>query len=270
MVNMGGLLIRQPLPTHILDYLDPFILLHHGHIHFKKDDPLDKQGVGPHPHRGFSPVTFMFKGGSHHRDSRGNDFTVMEGGVQWMNSGMGIIHSERPAAYEQELIQLWVNSPAKNKMDIPTYTPVVKEQIPVIQSQDGKVNIQLVSGEINGVKGVIPTLSPINSLMVHFEEGGGFSFELEKSHNAFIYILSGKISIENYGLAEEKNMYVFDNNGTNIGFKSISNGYALLMTGEPLNEKIVSHGPFVMNTESQIMEAIRDYQMGKMGVLIEE
>ena len=122
--------MRQPLPSNEIDYLDPFILLHHGHIIFDEHTNLSHAGVGPHPHRGFSPVTFVFKGGSNHRDSRGNNNVIYAGGAQWMNAGMGVIHSERPPADiheiggRQEIIQLWINTPAKHKMDQPEYFPV--------------------------------------------------------------------------------------------------------------------------------------------------
>ena len=117
--NMGDLKVRQPLPSLHLDYLDPFILLHHVHTVFDDDIPLRLSGVGPHPHRGFSPVTFVFKGGTHHRDSRENKEKVSEGGTQWMHAGMGIVHSERPLEHEMEIVQLSNNNPAKNKKDQP-------------------------------------------------------------------------------------------------------------------------------------------------------
>src|SRR5678809_1493277 len=131
--NMGGLPIRQPIPSTELDQVDPFLLLHHAEVRMPMHTPVEKAGVGPHPHRGFSPVTFIFKGGVHHRDSRGNDNVVYAGGTQWMNAGMGIIHSERPPAdiFERggilEIIQLWINTPARNKMDQPSYTPLTAE-----------------------------------------------------------------------------------------------------------------------------------------------
>src|SRR5476649_2373869 len=161
--NMGDIKVRQPLPSPELDYLDPFVLLHHAHLFFDENLDLKNAGVGPHPHKGFAPVTFFFKGGSHHRDSRGNDNKVFEGGTQWMHAGMGIIHSERPTGTEQELIQMWINSPAKNKNDQPYYHPLKKEDTPVYLSDDKKINLNIITGELFGVKGPIPTLSPINS-----------------------------------------------------------------------------------------------------------
>src|SRR5687767_4292454 len=125
--DMGGMPIRQAFPTAQVEQIDPFLLLHHADIKVPKHIEPDHGGVGPHPHRGFSPVTFIFQGGVHHRDSRGNDSVVYAGGAQWMNAGMGVMHSERPPkdiheiGGRQEIIQLWINTPSKNKMDQPKY-----------------------------------------------------------------------------------------------------------------------------------------------------
>src|SRR4051812_16395727 len=138
--DMGGMPVRQAFPSHKADQIDPFLLLHHADIKVPKHVPTNKAGVGPHPHRGFSPVTFIFKGGVHHHDSRGNNNIVYKGGTQWMNAGMGVIHSERPPAdihelgSEQEIIQLWVNTPAAHKMDQPQYQPITAEETPSIIS----------------------------------------------------------------------------------------------------------------------------------------
>jgi quercetin 2,3-dioxygenase len=136
---MGKLRVRQPFPSHYVDYPDPFILLHHADMKISEFFDPKNDGVGPHPHRGFSPVTFIFKGGVHHRDSFGNSSVVLEGGVQWMNAGRGIIHSERPPenihelGSRQEIIQLWVNMPAANKMDTPAYFPLRGDEMPTIE-----------------------------------------------------------------------------------------------------------------------------------------
>ena len=178
MMDMGGFPVRQAFPSKKAEQIDPFLLLHHANIQVPEDMPLNQAGVGPHPHRGFSPVTFIFKGGVHHRDSRGNNNVVYEGGTQWMNAGMGITHSERPPIdiHEkggvQELIQLWVNTPAKHKLDQPLYIPLTKEETPYLKTADGLVQVNIVSGELNGVKGNIPTLSPVNTYTVNMRKGG--------------------------------------------------------------------------------------------------
>ncbi len=275
MVSMGGMPIRQPFPTARVEQIDPFLLLHHFNGKVPEDVEPDHAGVGPHPHRGFSPVTFIFKGGVHHRDSRGNDSTIYEG-VQWMNAGMGIIHSERPPhdihqrGGRQEIIQLWVNTPAEHKMDQPEYFPLPIEKIKQVTEDDGKVKLNVVAGELLGERGSIPALSPVNAATLEVRKSGKIFIPIPQNHNAFIYLLDGKLSIDGYGLTDPLHVVNFRKDGEGIGFVAHEDTRVLLMSAEPLNEKVVSHGPFVMNDETQILEAMRDYQMGKMGVLIEE
>jgi len=272
-VDMGGMPIRQPFPTHNVQQIDPFLLLHHADIKVPAHLDPDHAGVGPHPHRGFSPVTFIFKGGVHHRDSRGNDSVIYAGGAQWMNAGMGVIHSERPPVDiheiggRQEIIQLWINTPAAHKMDQPAYIPLASEDVP--QRRTGDVLLKVFSGEIDGVKGPIPSHTEVNAATVELKKGGKFSATLPSEHNVVIYLLDGKLTIDGYGLVEGLNAVLFKKDGEGIGFEALEDTRVLLLTGKPLDEKVVSHGPFVMNDQTQILEAMRDYQMGKMGILIE-
>jgi len=266
--QMGELKIRQPLPDANLDYFDPFILLHHGKVHLDAKDELKKGGVGPHPHRGFSPVTFIFKGGIHHQDSRGNDSKIYEGGIQWMHAGMGIIHSERPLEADLEIIQLWVNSPAAEKMNQPTYQGVAKEEIPVAYSSDQLMELRIISGELLAKKGPINTLTSIDSAMIYGKKGATLLLPIKETANTALYILNGQIKVANSSI-QSLHLVTFNKDGNSIEFSFEEDGYALLVSGEPINEKIETHGPFVMNTTTQIMESYRDYQMGKMGVLIE-
>lgn len=275
--DMGGMPVRQAFPSVKAETIDPFLLLHHADVKVPTHIPTNKAGVGPHPHRGFSPVSFIFKGGVHHRDSRGNDNVVYEGGTQWMNAGMGVIHSERPPAdiFEkggrQELIQLWVNTPAAHKMDQPTYYPVTAEETPVVISEDGLVKVNVHSGQLNNVKGPIPTFSEVNTFTAKAAKGGKFFFEIPATHNAFIYVLSGKIKMQNEPDVVDTNfLIVLNNDGAGFEIEALEDCVLMIGTGEPLNEPIASHGPFVMNTQTEIMEAFRDYELGKMGVLIEE
>ncbi|HOX81885.1 MAG TPA: pirin family protein [Chryseolinea sp.] len=275
MVDMGGFPVRQPFPTQKVEQVDPFLLLHHADIKAPKHIEPDDVGIGPHPHRGFSPVTFIFKGGVHHRDSRGNDSTIYAGGAQWMNAGMGILHSERPPddihkiGGRQEIIQLWINTPAAQKMDQPAYFPLSAEDAPTYTSADEKVKARIFSGEVLGVKGPIPSHTKVNAATIEFKKGGKISVELPVSHNALVYLLDGKLTLEGFGLIDGLNAIVFKNDGDGISLEALEDTRILLLSGEPLNEKVVSYGPFVMNTQTEIMEAMRDYQMGKMGVLIE-
>lgn len=273
---MGGMPIRQPIPTQEVGQIDPFLLLHHANIKVPQHVDTKHAGIGPHPHRGFSPVTFIFQGGVHHRDSRGHDSTVYAGGAQWMNAGMGIIHSERPPddiheiGGRQEIIQLWINTPSKYKMDQPSYSPVKAEDVPTRVSEDGRVKVNVFSGELLGVKGPVPSQTEVNAATLYFQQGGKISIPLPADHNAFIYLLDGELKVGGFGLVEELHLVHFKNDGEGISLEAARDTRVLLMSGKPLDEKVVSHGPFVMNTQTQIMEAMRDYQMGKMGVLIEE
>ena len=274
-VDMGGLPVRQPFPTQQVDQIDPFLLLHHANIKTPRHVDPDHAGVGPHPHRGFSPVTFIFQGGVHHRDSRGNDSVIYAGGAQWMNAGMGIIHSERPPhdiierGGRQEIIQLWINTPAAHKMDQPAYYPVSDEAVPKWKSTDRKTTVALFSGKLLGLAGPIPSQTEVNAATIVLEKGAHVELPLPADHNAFIYLLDGNVNVGGHGLVEGLNAVLFSNDGEGVTLEGRDNTRLLLMTGKPLNEKVVSHGPFVMNSQTEILEAMRDYQMGKMGVLIE-
>lgn len=274
--DRGGFPIRQPFPAPQVAQIDPFLLLHHADMKVPVNVDVRHAGVGPHPHRGFSPVSFIFKGGVRHQDSRGNDNVVYAGGTQWMNAGMGIVHSERPPhdihelGGRQELIQLWVNMPAKNKMDQPSYQPLTAEETPFLLSNDRKVRVNIVAGELNGVEGKIETLSPVNAFTAQFEKDGTFEWTIPASHNTFIYVLQGKLEMNGQDTIQEKYLAWLNNDGEQFTLKALeADTIILIASGEPLNEPVVSHGPFVMNNETQLMEAFRDYQLGKMGVLIE-
>jgi redox-sensitive bicupin YhaK (pirin superfamily) len=272
---MGKLRVRQPFPSAKIDYPDPFLLLHHANMSISEEADLKDEGVGPHPHRGFSPVTFIFKGGVHHRDSRGNDSVIYEGGVQWMNAGMGIIHSERPPldiherGSRQEIIQMWVNTPAAEKMNQPEYHPLSAESTPSIKSADGKITVNVVTGNVFGLAGPVPTPSEVDSATLHAEIGGKIRIDVPENHEVFLYLLDGKIMVEGYGLAEGHHAVLFNKDGNAIEIEALDNTRMLFMSGKPLNEPMASHGPFVMTNESELMIAMRDYQMGKMGILIE-
>ena len=272
---MGKIHVRQPFPSHFVEYPDPFILLHHAVIDIHPDADLRNEGVGPHPHRGFSPVTFIFEGAVHHRDSLGNSSVIEKGGVQWINAGRGIMHSERPPenihsiGSRQEIIQLWVNTPAKDKMKPAAYHPYAAHQIPTVQTDDGKCTIAVAAGEIGGVKGPIQQTFALNAAFVHGTEGGKLVSSFPASQTVIFYLLSGEIEVHGYGKVEKHNALLFDNSADTIQLHFNTDCKALLISGEPLNEPIASHGPFVMNNQTEIMQAFRDFQMGKMGVLIE-
>jgi hypothetical protein len=274
--DMGGFPIRQPFPTARIEQIDPFILLHHADVKVPTHIPPKHAGVGPHPHRGFSPVTFIFKGAVHHRDSRDNSSIIHEGGVQWMNAGRGIIHSERPPENimelggRQEIIQMWVNTPAAHKMDEPSYQPFEAADFPLYETEDAKAKAYIVAGELLGKTGPVKALSALTAATIYMEAGGKLDIQIPSHHNAFIYFLNGEGSMADFGKVSGHHAYRLDPDGDGISISADSSLRALLMSGEALNEKMVAHGPFVMNSETQILEAMRDYQMGKMGVLIED
>jgi redox-sensitive bicupin YhaK (pirin superfamily) len=275
-MDMGGLPIRQPLPTQQVEQVDPFLLLHHADIKVPTHLEPDHAGVGPHPHRGFSPVTFIFNGGVHHRDSRGNDSVVYAGGAQWMNAGMGIIHSERPPldiherGGRQEIIQLWINTPAQHKMDIPDYQAVSAEEVPLFQSEDKKATLRVFSGQWLGLTGPVVSHTEVNTATLTLHKGGSIELPVPMHHHALVYLLDGQVNVQGFGLVEGHHLIYFNNDGESIAIRADEETRMLVLSGAPLNEEVVSYGPFVMNTQTQIMEAMRDYQKGKMGILIEE
>jgi redox-sensitive bicupin YhaK (pirin superfamily) len=193
-----------------------------------------------------------------------------------MNAGMGIIHSERPPhdiheiGGRQEIIQLWINTPAKNKMDQPMYFPLSAEDAPKIQTVDSLVSGKVFAGELLGVKGPIPSQAIVNVATLEIKQGGELLIPIPQNHNALIYLLDGKLTVEGFGLVEGLHIVHFKNDGEGVAFEAVEDTRILFLTGQPLNEPVVSHGPFVMNNQTQIMEAMRDYQMGKMGILIED
>jgi redox-sensitive bicupin YhaK (pirin superfamily) len=276
LVEMGDILVHQPLPNNWTKQIDPFLLVHHWSETLKGDQKQKEVGVGPHPHCGFSPVTMVFKGGVHHRDSLGNSSIVMNGGVQWINSGKGIIHSERPITElaknggELEIIQFWVNTPAKQKKHPPEYFALKANDIPVHKFEDGKSIAMIISGEIYHMRGKAQPASPMLIVRFDLKKGCVINVPVSEKYNTFIYQLNGKLIINESEEIEDKVQVWFENKGDEIRLHASENAQLILFAGEPINEKTVNYGPFVMNNESEILNAMRDYQMGKMGILIEE
>ena len=271
-IDMGSFQVKQPLPTQKVPQISPFLLLHHfGPIKVEPGfDPID---LGPHPHRGFEPVTFLYQGGIRHKDSLGNEGILEAGDIQWMTAGRGIIHSERASDFFLENggtiegIQLWVNLPAQNKMTQPKYQEIRKNHIPIIT--ENKVTHRLVSGNWNGQKGIVDTFSPMIIIQTSILSGGKTHIPIHENFNACIYILSGKIILnDNFDYPAGKMIY-FTNKGDGIGIEGLADTEILVLCGEPIEEPLAQYGPFVMNSQTEIMEAMRDYQMGKMGFYID-
>ena len=275
-IDMGGFPVKQALPTQKVQQVDPFLLLHHATAKYNKNRPAKHQGVGPHPHRGFSPVTFIIQGEVRHRDSWGNDQVAKAGEVQWMHAGAGIVHSERPSedlvasSGKQEIIQLWINSPSSAKMQPPEYTYLSKEAMPVFHSEDGKISNRLVAGQYKELKSKLKAQSELLVLWGSAEVGGEQQLEIPQGFNSMLYLIKGAMKLKSYGIVEAEHLAVFSEQGDSIEMSFSQDSQFLLLCGKPLDEQVTQHGPYVMNTQTEVLEAMRDYQMGKMGILIED
>ena len=273
-VNMGPIKLRQPLPTKGIENVDPFLLLHHygPYAISEFNNPFD---LGPHPHRGFEPITLLFKGAQLHRDSLGNEMVVKEGGVQWTTAGRGIIHAEAPTKEfvkkggDLEGIQLWLNLPAKYKMMPPNYQHLEDNQIPKIYSEDKKIQVNIIAGHQNSERGLIETQTEVNVFSANAKADGEITLDLPENHHSLIYLLEGELLVNGKELLQKggNQMIVFNQDGNQIYFKAIKESTLLILSGAPIKEKITQYGPYVMNTQTEILEAMRDYQQGKMGHL---
>ncbi|HEY1024520.1 MAG TPA: pirin family protein [Sphingobacteriaceae bacterium] len=230
------------------------------------------RGVDVHPHKGFETVTIAYKGSVAHHDSAGNSGVINPGDVQWMTAGAGILHKEY---HEQEfsrrggpfeMVQLWVNLPKKNKLTPPHYQAITKEQMGKVELPEGKGVVHVIAGSFEGVKGPAETYSPVNLFDIKLKEGGEVTFSLPASHNTSVLVVNGNVEV-NGGKASEHSFVLFTNEGEEIKIRASEDSVLLVMSGEPLNEPIASYGPFVMNTEEEIRESIREFQAGKFGVL---
>ncbi|MGB0897378.1 MAG: pirin family protein [Flavobacteriaceae bacterium] len=274
LVQMGAIQLRQPIPSKNIERIDPFILLHHyGPYEISRDNnPFD---LGPHPHRGFEPITFLIQGEQLHRDSLGNSSIVKAGDVQWTTSGRGIIHAEGPTKEFIEKggvlegIQLWLNLPSEKKLMQPKYQHVAFQDFNSVSEDGNKVSVQVIAGEYNGVGGKITTQTPVNTYMIDMQTNGMVRIPINKLHQSMLYLLKGNVLVnETIELKEGKSQLIeFNNDGDEIVIRSKENSKLLFLSGEPLNEKVASYGPYVMNTQTELLEAMRDYQQGKMGFL---
>ena len=273
-VNMGPIKLRQPLPTEGIENVDPFLLLHHygPYAISEFNNPFD---LGPHPHRGFEPITLLFKGEQLHRDSLGNEMVVKAGGVQWTTAGRGIIHAEAPTKEfvkkggDLEGIQLWLNLPSTHKMMPANYQHLENEQIPKLFSEDNKVQLNIVAGNQSKKSGLIKTQTEVNVFTSIAQENGEMSIDIPENHQSLLYLLEGEILVNDTEILKkgEHQMITFHQDGNSIKFKAKSQSTILILSGAPIKEKVTQYGPFVMNTQTEILEAMRDYNQGKMGYL---
>ncbi len=264
-----GLRVMRPLPGPELDYLDPFLMLDHfGPLNVA---PGGNGGLNPHPHRGFETVTIMLEGAMEHHDSAGNRGLITPGDVQWMTAASGIVHAEY---HEKEFaknggvlhgIQLWVNLPARLKMNPPGYQDLPKAKIPVIEKNGALLH--LIAGEIDGVKGAASTHTPMMVTRIEAKLASDFTIPIPKNFNAAIYIIDGEIKFTDGQAGTAHQLCLLAQDGLESSFHAAPGTMALLLAGETIGEPVASYGPFVMNTRAEIMQAVNDFQVGKMGTL---
>ncbi|AHM62288.1 Pirin-like protein [Flammeovirgaceae bacterium 311] len=266
---IADLTTYRALPTNSIDQIDPFLFLnHHGPQVYKSNN----RGLpfGPHPHRGFETVTFILAGDIMHRDSGGFESTIEAGGVQWMTAGSGLIHAEvssdnfKKKGGDLEILQLWVNLPAKYKMVKPHYVGLQKDDIPSIQLDGGMVTINAVAGEWEGSKGAFQPLADLHIATIEFKAGGSFRLDIARERNVFFYVIRGTLAV-NGEATEALRLVEFNNDGSTINIEASTDAVVLLGHAVPFNEPVVAQGPFVMNTEQEIKQAYSDYQAGRFG-----
>ena len=257
----AGVKLKRAIGTPELDYLDPFLMLDE----FGSDNAEDYiAGFPPHPHRGIETVTYMLKGEFEHQDSTGAKGNMASGDVQWMKTGRGIIHSEMPAMSEGKLqgFQLWINMPAELKKNKPEYIYIDSKQMQTYKDIDKKITI--IAGKFKDVEGPVSkhNVEPIY-FDIELKEGKEFNFELSSTHNSFIYVIEGSIKIGDQAHASIQNSkLIILSKENNLKVLGLKNSKFLLISGKPIGEPIVRGGPFVMNTQAEIKEAIQDFHNG--------
>jgi redox-sensitive bicupin YhaK (pirin superfamily) len=271
-VEGEGFVVRRPFPTARIAQFDPFLLLDEmGPVDLR---PGEAKGAPDHPHRGFETVTYVLEGSFEHEDSAGNAGQLRAGDVQWMTAGAGVVHSEMPSRELQSRggrvhgVQLWVNLPRADKMMAPRYQEVPGERLPVAAADGGKVRVKVIAGEALGARAVIDTRTPITYLHFTLAPGGSVTQPIPDGHNAMAYVLRGGGSVGGSPLTGGQ-LALLDDAGASVTLSNPGAAGAplelLLLSGLPLREPVVRYGPFVMTSEAEIHQAIRDYQTGRMG-----
>jgi len=268
---IGDLVTYRAMPTQQvpMEMIGPFIFLNH---HGWQNYPPHNQGLpfGPHPHRGFETVTFILEGDLTHKDSGGGESIINAGGIQWMTAGSGLIHAEVSSEeFKQkggplEILQLWLNLPAKYKMTKPAYKGLQKEQIPTTQWDNGKVTAHIVSGKWNGVDAAFQPLTDVSLAYIDFQSGGKMEINIPREQNIFFYIVKDEVNV-NGKKAQMHHLVDFEHDAEKLNIEAITDATILLGYATPFKEPIVAYGPFVMNTREEIMQAYEDYRQGKFG-----
>lgn len=267
-----GFPVRNLFPSNDLDRaVDPFLMLDYaGPQYFEPTD--HPRGVGEHPHRGFETVTIVYEGVVAHRDSAGHAGVIGPGDVQWMTAASGIVHEEM---HEKEwalkggtlhAIQLWVNLPRASKMTAPGYQTILNANIPAIELAGGG-ELRVIAGSFQGRKGPAHTRTPIQLYDLQLKVGTRTLLELPGGHNTSIFVLQGRVSVNGSRGAGEAELIVCKREGSQVAIEAQADSRLLVMSGEPIEEPIARYGPFVMNTKAELVQAVQDYQAGKMGHL---
>ncbi|HET7437129.1 MAG TPA: pirin family protein [Thermoanaerobaculia bacterium] len=263
--DIGELHTWRPLPNEELDQLDPFLFLNH---HGPQVYPPRNHGLpfGPHPHRGFETVTFIVEGSLAHRDTGGHESVIEAGGVQWMTAGRGLEHEEiSPKEFLErggplEILQLWVNLPSRLKMTEPGYTGLQQAQIPSVSI--GGATVNAISGDWNGTRGPIPSLTGVAMSTVSLPAGAQTTLPAPRGRSVFLYVVRGEVRIGGE-IARAFHLVDLNDDGDTIALEGVSDALLLYGHADPIGEPVVAHGPFVMNTREEIVQAVRDYQLGK-------
>lgn len=258
-------------PRMDMERMDPFIMLdYNSKYHFPATD--QPRGVGVHPHRGFETVTIAYKGKVEHNDSGGGGGVISEGDVQWMTAASGVLHKEfhetewSKNGGDFQMVQLWVNLPAKDKMSVPKYQAIKNEDMNKVDLGNNSY-VEVIAGEYKGIKGNASTFSPVHLMNVHIKSGTKADFSFPENYNTALLVIEGNITINNEENVPTDNLVLFANEGEDFEIMADEDAIVLVMSGEPLKEPIAAHGPFVMNTRAELVQAFNDYQQGKFGAL---
>ena len=251
-------------------HISPFLLLDYaGPAEFSPT--TQRRGVGQHPHRGFETVTIVYKGEVEHRDSTGNGGVIGPGDVQWMTAASGILHEEfHSEAFARsggplEMVQLWVNLPAKDKMSAPGYQGIVDQEIPDLALKDDAGRLRLIAGEFEGKRGPAHTFTPIDVWDIRLNAGKSTTLDLHPGRNTALVVLHGAVEVNGQEMVREGQLALFERDGSQVRLEANNDAVLLILSGEPIDEPIVGHGPFVMNTDAEIQQAFVDFQSGKFG-----
>ena len=259
-VEGAGVRLKRSIGTSTLDYLDPFLLLDH----FQSKKAADYEAGFPlHPHRGIETVTYLLAGAVRHRDSVGNAGEIGPGDLQWMSAGRGILHEEMPQVRPEGVagFQLWVNLPKKEKMSAPRYQNIQANEIAVIE-RDGGVTIRVIAGTVDGVTGPIGGIAAEPTYLdVSLPKGGSLVHPIPRGHSAFAYVFEGEARFDDTLVTAPK-LVVWDDGDSVVVHADNSAARFLLVSGKPLNEPIARYGPFVMNTQEEIEQTLRELQQG--------